>query len=132
MVLHLPALVTVLTVLLLALLSWNVGRARGRHGVKAPATSGPPEFERVYRVQMNTIESVVMFLPVLWLFARYVNPLWAGILGFVWLIARAWYAVAYGAGRKRSIPFGIGGAVNAVLLVGAAIGVVRAMLIQAA
>lgn len=130
MVLHLPALVTVLTVLLLALLSWNVGRARGRYGVRAPQTSGPPEFERAYRVQMNTIESVVMFLPVLWLFARYVNPLWAGVLGFVFLAARAWYAVAYGAGRNRSIPFGIGGAVIAILLFGSAIGVVRALLIQ--
>ncbi|HET9482487.1 MAG TPA: MAPEG family protein [Xanthomonadales bacterium] len=130
MVLHLPALIALLTVLLLSVLMWNVGRARARHGVKAPATHGPPEFERVFRVQMNTFESALVFLPSMWLFGHYVNPLWAGILGLVWLAARIWYAVAYGAGRSRSIPFGIAGAVNAVLLAGALVFVVRAMLLQ--
>ncbi|HVF34650.1 MAG TPA: MAPEG family protein [Candidatus Saccharimonadia bacterium] len=130
MVLHLPALVAALTVVLLAVLSWNVGRARDRYGVKAPATSGPPEFERAFRVQMNTLEGALMFLPSLWLFGHYVNPLWAGILGFIWLVARAWYAVAYGAARNRSIPFGLAGAVTGVLLFGSLFFIVRAMLLQ--
>lgn len=130
MVLHLPALVAALTVLLLVVLAYNVGRARGRYRVKAPATNGPPEFERVYRVQMNTFEAALMFLPSLWLFGHYVNPLWAGILGFVWLAARVWYAAAYGAGRDRSIPFGLGIVVNLLLLVGALAFIVRAMLLQ--
>lgn len=79
---------------------------------------------------MNTFESALVFLPSMWLFGHYVNPLWAGILGFVWLAARIWYAVEYGAGRRRGIPFGIAGAVNAVLLAGALVFVVRAMLLQ--
>ena len=48
---HLPALVTLLTVLLLAANVYVVGRARGRYGIKAPAVSGHPAFERAYRVQ---------------------------------------------------------------------------------
>ena len=130
MVLHLPALVAVLTVLLLAGLTWNVGRARGRHGVKAPATTGPPEFERAFRVQMNSFEAALMFLPSLWLFGHYVNPLWAGILGFVWLFARVWFAIVYGAGRNRAIPFGISALVSLVLALGALVFIVRAMLLQ--
>jgi glutathione S-transferase len=130
MVLHLPALVTVLTVLLLGVVVWNVSRARGRYGIHAPATHGPVEFERIYRVQMNTFEAALMFLPSLWLFGHYGNPMWAGILGFVWLAARVWYAAAYGAGRNRAIPFGIAGFAMVVPLLGAAFFVVRAMLLQ--
>lgn len=130
MVLHLPALVTILTVLLLIGVIWNVGRARGRHKIHAPATHGPVEFERVYRVQMNTFEAALMFLPSMWLFGHYGNPMWAGILGIVWLVARVWYAAAYGAGRSRAIPFGLGGLVTVALALGAGFFIVRAMMLQ--
>ena len=129
MAIHLPAFVVALTVLLLAWVSYAVGRARGRFGIHTPATTGHPDFERVYRVQMNTNEAALMFLPSLWLFAEYLNPLFAGILGIVWLLARAWYAVAYGSGRSRTVPFVIGGVVIVTLLIGGAFGVVRAMIL---
>lgn len=92
---QLPAVVTLLTLLLMFATVWMVGRARERYGIKAPSISGDPAFERAWRVQMNTLENAVMFIPALWLAAQYVDPLWAGIAGLVWLAGRVWYAVAY-------------------------------------
>jgi len=83
-----PALITLGVVVLLFAVAWNVGRARGKYKVKAPATTGDPAFERAFRVQMNTLESAVAFLPVLWLFAAFVSGLWSAALGAVWLAAR--------------------------------------------
>jgi len=88
-------LVTILTVLLLAACTVYVGRARGLHGVKAPAVSGPEGFERALRVQGNTNEAALMFLPALWVAAT-VHVAWiAAALGALWLVARVWYALAY-------------------------------------
>jgi uncharacterized membrane protein YecN with MAPEG domain len=92
---HLPALVVLLAVLLQLGTSYAVGRARVQYGIKAPATSGHPAFERAFRVQMNTLEAVLMFLPSLWLATQYGSPLWAGIAGLVWVAGRVWYALAY-------------------------------------
>ena len=58
--LHWPALITLATLLLLFGCVWLVSAARGRHKVRAPATTGPEEFERAYRVQMNTLENAVI------------------------------------------------------------------------
>ncbi len=99
-------LVTLLTVLLLMVMMGLVGRARGRHGVKAPATTGPDGFERAFRVQMNTQESALMFLPALWTAAAFSLPWLAAVFGAVWLLARVWYAVAYlDPARSRAVPF---------------------------
>ncbi|MGE7139093.1 MAPEG family protein [Luteibacter sp. NPDC031894] len=92
---QLPAVVTLLTLLLMFATVWMVGRARERYGIKAPSISGDPAFERAWRVQMNTLENAVMFIPALWLASQYVDPLWAGIAGLVWLAGRVWYALAY-------------------------------------
>jgi len=127
---HLPALVTLLTVLLLFGTMFAVGRARDRHGIKAPAISGHPAFERAYRVQMNTLEGTVMFLPTLWLAATYGFSGWAGIAGLVWLVGRVWYALAYLKDEgKRGPGFMLGMIGWAAVLVMAGIGVVRAMLL---
>ena len=89
------ALITVLTVLLLATTAFMVGRARGRFGIKAPATTGPDGFERAFRVQMNTQEAALMFLPALWAAANF-GAVWiSATLGALWLVARLWYALAY-------------------------------------
>lgn len=127
---HLPALVTLLTMLLLLATTWAVGHARHKYGIKAPAISGDPAFERAYRVQMNTLESTVMFLPTLWLAAHYGFSGWAGVAGLAWLVGRAWYALAYlkDAG-KRGPGFSLGMLAWAALLVMAVIGVARAMLL---
>ena len=90
-----PALITWLTLMLLIALAVDVGRARGRYGIRAPATTGNEQFERVYRVQMNTLENACVFRPALWLAAWYWRPTWASVCGAVWLVGRLWYARAY-------------------------------------
>lgn len=127
---QLPALVTLLTMLLLFGTGLIVAKARGKYAIKAPAVSGHPAFERAYRVQMNTLEQSVMFLPTLWLAANYGFTGWAGIAGLVWLVGRVWYAVAYlQEASKRGPGFTLGLLGWAALLVMACIGVARAMTI---
>lgn len=126
---HLPALVVLLTVLLQLGTVYVVGRARERHGIKAPATSGHPAFERALRVQMNTLENTLMFLPALWLAAHYGFGLWAGVAGLVWLAGRSWYALAYlGDPARRGGGFMLGMVGLGALLVMAGIGLLRALL----
>jgi len=126
---HLPALVTLLTVLLQFGTLMLVAHARGRHQIKAPATTGHPAFERAYRVQMNTLEGTLMFLPSLWLAANYGFPLWAGLAGLVWIVGRVWYAVGYLKDpAKREFGFITSTVAWVVLVVLAAFGLGRAML----
>jgi glutathione S-transferase len=100
-----------------------VGRARGKYGVHAPAMTGHPAFERANRVHVNTLENLIIFIPALWIFATYVSASWAAGLGFVFVAARAIYAVGYlKAAEKRGIGAGITGIVNVVLVVGALVG----------
>lgn len=125
---HLPALVTLLTILLLFATTVATGRARGKYGIKAPATSGHPVYERAYRVQMNTIESSVLFLPTLWLAASYGFSGWAGMAGLVWVAGRVWYALAYLRDpAKRGPGFVTGMVAFLALLVLAGIGVGQAV-----
>src|SRR5215471_16988114 len=72
-----------------------VGRARRRYGIKAPAVTGHENFERAYRVQMNTVEQMVFFLPALWLCALLLSDKGAAVGGLIWIIGRAVYAVTY-------------------------------------
>jgi hypothetical protein len=125
---HLPALVTLLTMLLLFGTVWVAGKARYKYEIKAPATVGHPAFERAYRVQMNTLENIVMFLPVLWLAANYGFTGWAGLIGLVWLVGRIWYAVAYlGNAEKRAGGYAVSMVAWVALLLLACFGVFRAM-----
>jgi uncharacterized membrane protein YecN with MAPEG domain len=126
---QLPGLVTLLAILLLFGTGVGVGVARGRFGIQAPATSGHPTFERAFRVQMNTLENTVLFLPTLWLAAHYGFAGWAGIAGLVWIAGRVWYAVGYWReAAKRGPGFLIGMLGWAATLMLAAIGVGRALL----
>lgn len=126
----LPALVVLLNVLLLFGTQILVGRARGRYEIKAPATTGHPAFERAYRVQMNTLEATVMFLPTLWLASTYSVVSWAGIAGLVWIVGRVWYAWAYARDPARRGPgFGLSMVAWIALLIMAIIGVVRAWML---
>jgi glutathione S-transferase len=119
--------------ILLALLQYAfmaalVGRARGKYGVHAPATTGHPDFERVNRVHLNTLENLVLFIPAVLIFATYVSIVWAAGLGFLFFVARAVYAVGYlKAADKRGVGAGITGLVNMVLLIGGLIGLVLAV-----
>jgi glutathione S-transferase len=125
---HLPALVTLLAVLLMFGTAFAVGRARGRYKIQAPATSGHPAFERAFRVQMNTLEAALLFLPTLWVAARYGFALWAGIAGLVWLAGRTWYALAYlQEAARRGGGFLVGMVAWASTLVMALVGLGRAV-----
>jgi len=124
----LPALTTLVALLLYFVITVNVGRARVKYKIAAPAVTGHPAFERVYRVQVNTVEQLIAFLPALWLFALYLSPAWASVLGTVWIAGRALYAVAYyGAAEKRGTGFGISALAFVALWLGAAWGVVRVL-----
>lgn len=126
---HLPAIVVVFTVLLLIFVTWLVGRARGRYGIKAPATTGNENFERVFRMQMNTVESTVLFLPALWLGSTYGSPFYAGIAGLVWVAARFWYALAYAqAANKRGMAFILSAAAAGVAFAVGCWGLLRALI----
>ncbi len=119
------SLVTALTMLVYLVITINVGRARAKYNVLPPQMTGDPNFERVLRVQQNTLEQMVFFLPVLWLFSFYVNPLWGALLGAVWLIGRIVYAWGYyQAASKRTIGFGISSISSMVLLLGSLIGII--------
>ena len=123
----LPALVTVAALATYQTTALLVGRARFQHGVKAPASSGPEPFERALRVQQNTLEQLVFFLPALWLAALLDNPAVASALGFIWVGGRIAYAVGYlQAPEKRGPGFGISFLAAAVLLVMALVGAIRA------
>jgi glutathione S-transferase len=128
------AMAAVYAVMMLAVLEYYVfglavGAARGRHKVPAPATSGNPDFERVYRVQMNTLEQMMVFLPSLWTFALFVSASWAAGLGLVYVLGRAIYFVGYSkAADKRGIGFVIGALPTMALLVGGLYGAVLATL----
>jgi glutathione S-transferase len=105
---HLTALVTCLAILFYFLTSVQVAKARGTFGIKAPAISGNPDFERVFRVQMNTLEWLPIFLPALWLFAIYISDAIAAALGVVWIAGRIFYLTGYSkAANKRGPGFAI-------------------------
>lgn len=127
------AIVTVLALLQFFWLGFQVGAARGRYGIAAPATTGNDIFERHFRVQMNTLEQLVMFLPALWIFAAYVSPLWAAALGVVFILGRAIYAASYVRNPKsRSLGFGLTAFPTLAMLIGIVVWAVRAILLGAA
>ena len=118
------ALVTLLALLVYFWLGLNVARARGKYGIKVPAITGNPDFERVLRVQMNTLEWMPIFLPALWLFAIYVSDPIAALLGLVWIAGRITYMFAYAeAAQKRGTGFAIQAFATFALLIGAAIAI---------
>ena len=117
---HYTAIITLLAILFYFFTSFQVGKAREKFGIKAPAIIGNPDFERVFRVQMNTLEWLPIFLPSLWLFAIYISDPIAAALGLVWIVGRILYLNGYSqAASKRGTGFGIQALAAAVLLFGA-------------
>jgi glutathione S-transferase len=125
-------LVTIATVFLLIGMMAVVSRARGKYQVKAPATSGPEGFERAFRVQANTNESTLMFLPALWTAAIFMPPYaWlAATFGAIWVVARIFYAITYlDPAKKRTIPFALAGVMVVCLIAMALWGIVWQLLL---
>jgi glutathione S-transferase len=117
---HFTALVTCLAILVYLATLFQVGHARAAFGVKAPAIIGHPDFERVFRVQQNTLEWMPIFLPSLWLFAIYVSDAIAALLGLVWIAGRVFYMIGYAqAANKRSTGFMVQASAALILWLGA-------------
>jgi glutathione S-transferase len=125
---HYVAIVTAVALLQFFWFGWQVGVARGKYNIPAPAISGNDVFERTFRVQMNTQEQLLVFLPALWIFASFISPLWAAVLGAVFIIGRAVYAMTYVRDPKsRSIGFALTAIPNLLMLLGILIWAVWAL-----
>ncbi len=125
----LTALVTVAMVAYTFILSGRVGALRGSKGIEAPATTGDPEFERAYRIHYNTIENLILVLPVMWLAVGVAGDLWAALLGVAWLLGRVIYATAYMSDpAKRGTGAILTVAATGVLTIIVLVGVVRGFL----
>ncbi|MBL0929967.1 MAG: MAPEG family protein [Alphaproteobacteria bacterium] len=121
------SLATIAALTLYTVLCFKVGSARGKYAVPAPATDGPPEFLRYLRVQMNTLEQIVVALPAIWLCAIWVGDPWAGIGGAVWIAGRALYARGYYADpKKRGAGFMIAMFASTAMLLAALVAIFRA------
>ncbi len=121
---HYSALVTCLAIAFYFFTSVRVAKAHVIFGVKVPAMTGHPDFERVYRVQMNTLEWMPIFLPSLWLFAIYISDPVAAALGMVWIAGRILYLIGYSkAVEKRSPGFAVQ-AIAVIILWAGALGVI--------
>jgi uncharacterized membrane protein YecN with MAPEG domain len=118
-------IVTALALIQFIVFGFRVGGARAKYGVKAPAIAGNEIFERFFRVQQNTLEQLIAFIPGIYLFSRYFNPLWAAALGVIYLLGREIYAATYVKDpAKRSLGYGLTFLPMVILLVGDLIGAV--------
>ena len=128
----LSAAVTILAILLYFYMGIRVGQMRGKHGVKAPTMTGHAEFECAVRVHYNTLEAMVVFLPLLWLATFYFTPAFSMLawlpaaLGLAWVVGRILYMTGYMADpEKRSLGFGISAIAQILLLILAVAGIVK-------
>lgn len=102
-----------------------VGKARGEYGVDAPATSGHEIFERHYRVQMNTLELLVAFIPGIYMFSQFFSTDIAAGIGGVFIVGRFLYLKSYvGDPKKRSIGFALSILPVLILVIGGIAGAV--------
>jgi len=126
---HFTVLVTLLALLLYFWFGFQVGQARVKFGVKAPATTGHPDFERTFRIQMNTLEWMPIFLPAIWLAAIYVSDIGAALIGVVWIAGRVLFMRGYTeSAEKREPGFFVQAIAGGLLWLAALIGVVASML----
>ena len=122
---HYTAIVTLLTIALYFGFALRVAAARGQFGIKHPATTGNPDFERIFRSHVNTLEWMPIFLPSLWLCAIYFSDVTAAALGLVWIAGRALYFVGYSRAVPKRLPgFLVQTTVCLLLFIGAAAGIV--------
>lgn len=125
----LTVLVSILALLVYVWTFVLAGRARGRFNVKAPSTEGPEEFRRAFRVQQNTLEQIVVFLPVLWLTYGIFPAIWPAVFGVLWPLGRILYTVTYLANPdKRGPGFAISVLASLGLLLAALVGTILRLL----
>ncbi len=126
---ELPAIVTLLALLEYNFFTFRVGTNRAKYEVAAPATSGNPEWERMFRVQQNTLEQLMVFLPALWIFSTFVNPTIGAAIGVVFLIGRLVYSAGYvQAPESRTAGFVMGFLANVALVLGGIGGAINSLI----
>ena len=102
-----------------------LGGTRGKYNVQPPATTGNAQWERYHRIQVNTTEQLVLFLPSLYGFAYYVSPIWAAGLGCIFLIGRIIYFFGYSKDPAKRMPGAVMSSFTSyILLLGALVGLV--------
>jgi glutathione S-transferase len=122
---HYTAIVTLLAIALYFFLATRVAVARGTFNVKHPATTGNPDFERIFRAHVNMLEWMPTFLVPLWLCALYLSDIGAAVLGLVGIAGRVVYYIGYKQAAEKRLPgFFIQVTACLLLFVGAAVGVV--------
>ena len=118
-------LVTLAALLLYFYMGIVVAGARRKHNIPAPAMTGNPEFERTFRVQMNTLEWLPIFLPTLWMSGMYWDDRIVAAVGVVWIVGRVMYMQGYiKAADQRSMGFLVQFLAALALLIGCAVGAV--------
>jgi glutathione S-transferase len=124
----LTALITLIAIGVYFYMGLRVGLGRGKYKIEAPATSGHPEFDRLFRVHMNTLEGMVMFIPALWIFAVFRSDIGAAILGLIWVIGRIVFMLGYTkAATSRSAGFGIQFIALIILVLGSVFSVIASL-----
>ncbi|HTW34280.1 MAG TPA: MAPEG family protein [Rhizomicrobium sp.] len=125
----LTAIVTIVAILLYFYMGIRVGQARTKYNCPAPTMVGDPAFERAQRIQLNTLEALPIFLPLLWLATLYFTMFgWLpAAFGVVWIVGRFIYMTGYSAAAdKRSTGFLIQLVAQLALLIMAVWGIVVA------
>jgi hypothetical protein len=103
----------------------RVASGRAKYGVEAPRTAGNETWERLFRVQQNTLEQLIIFIPTLVLFSMYVSARWVLLPGLVFLIGRQLYAYEYVSNPgSRALGMTLSLLANVALLVGALVSLV--------
>lgn len=101
---HYTAIVTILAVMFYFFIATRVSAARAKFGVKLPAITGQPDFDRIYRVQLNTLEWMPIFLPLLWLSAIYFSDAASAAVGLLWIVGRILYFRGYSQAVEKRLP----------------------------
>ena len=118
-------LIVVLATIEVLVLGLLVGRGRETYGIKAPATTGHPDWERLNRAHQNSIEQLIVFIPLFIAYCYNTGQPTGIAAGVVFLVARILYARGYvRQAERRGVGAFLTVAVQGWLAIGAVIGLV--------